>query len=118
MMPQGFPFSCALKVLCEGGSVEFSFRAGGVSVDEGGGSQLTVYEPGRIYQPEVATGDAYERQTAYFVDCVRRTAPRRARRSEDARLAVQSLQCGAPVARNRRSRVAGLTNTTGLDASS
>ncbi len=89
LMPASFPFSCGLRVLCEGGSVEFSFRAGGVSVEMGGGSQLIVYEPGRSYQPEVPAGDAYERQTAYFVDCVRNQhAPTRAT-AESGRLAVQ-----------------------------
>ena len=35
-MPEGYPFTAALKVLCEGGVVEFMFRAGGVSVEMDG----------------------------------------------------------------------------------
>ncbi|MBL8580744.1 MAG: Gfo/Idh/MocA family oxidoreductase, partial [Rhizobiaceae bacterium] len=50
MMPKDYPFSCGLSVLCEGGKVEFGFKAGGVSVEMGGGSQLVVYEPGKSYR--------------------------------------------------------------------
>ena len=46
-MPEGYPFSCSLRVICEGGVAEFSFRAGGVSVEMGGGSSLMVYEAGK-----------------------------------------------------------------------
>jgi predicted dehydrogenase len=70
-MPEGYPFSCGLKVLCEGGLVEFSFRAGGVSVEMGGGSSLMVHEAGKAYPLEPKPGDAYDNQIAYFVDCVR-----------------------------------------------
>jgi hypothetical protein len=47
-MPEGYPFTAALKVLREGGVVEFMFRAGGVSVEMGGTSSLVVYEPCKI----------------------------------------------------------------------
>ena len=46
-MPEGYPFTAALKVLCEGGVVEFTFRTGGVSVEMGGANSLVVYEPGK-----------------------------------------------------------------------
>jgi predicted dehydrogenase len=89
MMPKDFPFSCGLRVLCEGGSLEFRFQAGGVSVEMGGGSQLLVYEPGRAYQPEVPAGDAYQKQIAYFVECIRENrVPVRAT-PEAGRLAVK-----------------------------
>ena len=70
-MPEGYPFTAALKVLCEGGVVEFMFRAGGVSVEMGGGNSLVVYEPGKSYALDAKPGDAYENQASYFVDCVR-----------------------------------------------
>ncbi|MEP7291242.1 MAG: Gfo/Idh/MocA family oxidoreductase [Chloroflexota bacterium] len=104
MMPTGYPFSCALKVLCEGGSLEFGFRAGGVSVEQGGGSQLTVYEAGRSYHPSVEPGDGYQRQTAYFVECVQNNSAPARSSAAGARLAVnvanaarQSLETGAVV---------------------
>jgi len=104
MMPSDYPFTCALKVLCEGGVAEFMFRAGGVSVEMGGGSRLTIYEPKRAYQPSVQPGDLYERQTAYFADCVRELRPPMTGTPEQARVAVKmanaartSLETGAVV---------------------
>jgi predicted dehydrogenase len=89
MQPSDYPFTMTLKVLCERGAVEFSFKAGGVSVEMGGGTQLRVYEPGRAYTLPSETGDAYERQVAYFCDCVRNNrAPERGT-PEQARLAVE-----------------------------
>ena len=105
MMPKDYPFSCSMSVLCEGGKVAFNFSAGGVSVEMGGGSQLVVYEPGRSYRPDVQQGDPYERQTAYFVDCVRNNRPPVRSGSVGGRLGVkmanaarQSMETGAVVA--------------------
>ena len=69
-MPPGYPFTMTLQVLCESGRVEFGFRAGGVSVEMGGGASLTAYAEDKAYSLESEAGDAYERQIAYFVDCV------------------------------------------------
>lgn len=105
MMPAGYPFSMALKVLCQGGMVEFAFRAGGVSVEMGGGSALTVYEAGKSYALEAPGGDAYEAQVAYFVDCVRNKHAIKIGTPQQARAAVvlsnatrKSLETGSVVA--------------------
>lgn len=37
LLPAGYPFSMSLSVLCEKGRVEYHFKAGGVSVEEGSG---------------------------------------------------------------------------------
>jgi predicted dehydrogenase len=104
-MPNGYPFTAALKVLCEGGTAEFLFRAGGVSVEQGGGSTLLVYEPGKAYPLKPKPGDAYENQIAYFVDCVNKGKMPVLGTPEQARLAVavadaarQSLETGKVVA--------------------
>jgi predicted dehydrogenase len=95
-LPEGYPFTMALKVLCERGTVEYTFRAGGVSVEMGGGSTLTAYEPGRAFQPEAAGpgGDAYEAQIAYFVGCVRDGRMPEIGAPDQARLAVQMANAG------------------------
>jgi UDP-N-acetylglucosamine 3-dehydrogenase len=87
-MPPGYPFTAALKVLCEGGVVEFVFRAGGVSVEMGGGASLIVHEPGRSYPLTPKPGDAYDNEVAYFVDCVRKDIHLEFGTPEQARLAV------------------------------
>lgn len=103
-MPQGYPFTAALKVLCEGGTVEFLFRAGGVSVEMGGGATLIVHEGGGSYPLTPAPGDPYENQVAYFVDCVRKGIKPELGTPEQARLAVatadaarRSLESGSVV---------------------
>jgi predicted dehydrogenase len=104
-MPKGYPFTAALKVLCEGGVIEFLFRAEGESVEMGGGNSLIVYEPGRKSALDAKPGDAYENQAAYFVDCVRKGALPTIGTPAQARLAVltaeaarQSLETGTVVA--------------------
>lgn len=103
-MPEGYPFTAELKVLCEGGAVEFSFRAGGSSVEMGGGSSLVVHEAGKAYPLTAKPGDAYENQAAYFVDCLRKDIKPGLGTPEQARLAVvtadaarASLESGAVV---------------------
>jgi predicted dehydrogenase len=89
-MPQGYPFTSAMKVLCEGGVVEFLFRAGGVSVEMGGGSSLMVHEAGKAYPLTPKPGDSYDNQVAYFVDCVRKGVKPALGTPEQARLAVST----------------------------
>lgn len=103
-MPQGYPFTATLKVLCEGGVVEYLFRAGGVSVEMGGGSSLMVHEGGKAYALPSPVGDAYESQAAYIVECVRKGVKPVLGTPEQARLAVaaanaarQSLESGMVV---------------------
>lgn len=87
-MPPGYPFTMTLQVLCERGRVEFGFRAGGVSVEMGGGASLMAYEADRAYPLDSEAGDAYERQIAYFVESVRHNRPPELGTPQQARLAV------------------------------
>jgi predicted dehydrogenase len=89
-MPAGYPFTMTLKALCERGSIEYIYRAGGVSVEMGGGeTQLMVYEPGTAYALETNSGDMYENEIAYFVKCVKQNRAPELGTPEQARLAVQ-----------------------------
>jgi predicted dehydrogenase len=101
-MPQGYPFTSTLKMLCEGGVIELMFRAGGESVEMGGGASLTVHEGGTSYALPPKPGDAYDNQAAYFIDCVRNGAKPTLGTLQQARLAVvvanaprRSLESGA-----------------------
>jgi predicted dehydrogenase len=106
MLPQDYPFTMSLKVYCQGGVVEFHSRAGGVSVEMGGGvHSLLVYEPGKSYKLDAPGGDAWEAQIAYFVDCLRNGQPLSHGTPQQARVAVamanaarQSLEGGGVVA--------------------
>ncbi|MCX6048875.1 MAG: Gfo/Idh/MocA family oxidoreductase [Chloroflexi bacterium] len=105
ILPAGYPFSMALKIYCEGGVVEYDYKAGGVSVEMGGGiDSLMVYEPGNSYPLDAPGGDAWEAQIAYFVDCVRNGQAPTLGTPQQARLAVemanaarQSLESGQVV---------------------
>jgi UDP-N-acetylglucosamine 3-dehydrogenase len=101
-MPQGYPFTAAMRVLCESGVVEFMFRAGGVSVEMGGGASLMVHEAGKAYPLTAKPGDAYDNQASYFVDCMRKGIKPTLGTPEQARIAVatanaarRSLENGA-----------------------
>lgn len=74
LMPEDYPFTMSLWVLCERGSVEFTFRAGGAGVETGdaGGTTLAVYEAGKDPRHlDYKEGDAFEREVDYFVACVK-----------------------------------------------
>ena len=91
LLPADYPFSMSLIVLCEQGRVEYLFKAGGVSVEMGGGiDSLTVYEDGKNYPlpvPDRGT-DAWAAEVAYFVDCIRNQRTLTIGTPEQARLAV------------------------------
>ena len=72
MMPESYPFSSRLEVLCEEGAMEYAFRAGGRSVEMGAGvNELTLFpnegEPLRLAPAQV---DPYAAECAYFVDSI------------------------------------------------
>jgi predicted dehydrogenase len=94
LMPVGYPFYQALKVLCERGSIEYTFRAASARVETNSstGSELVVYPSGApSYPVDTADGDAYENEVAYFVDCVLQSrAPERCT-ADQGRLAIQTV---------------------------
>jgi UDP-N-acetylglucosamine 3-dehydrogenase len=93
MMPDGYPFTMTLWVLCEQGSVEFTFRAGGTGVESGteSGTGLMVYRTGKEPYPlPAAGGDGYEAEVSYFVACVRGDHPPERATAEQGRLAVKT----------------------------
>jgi predicted dehydrogenase len=93
MMPEGYPFTMSLAVLCERGSAEFNFRAGGTGVETGTaeGTSLMVYESGKLPRALPSPGgDAYEAEVAYFIECVRANRLPERGTPEQARLAVQT----------------------------
>lgn len=72
MMPESYPFSSRLEVLCDEGAMEYAFSAGGRSVEMGAGvNELTLYpnegDPLRLSPAQV---DPYAAECAYFVDAI------------------------------------------------
>jgi predicted dehydrogenase len=73
MMPESYPFSSRLEVLCEDGAMEYHFRAGGRSVEMSGGvNELTLFpNEGEPLRLAPAQTDPYAAECAYFIDAVR-----------------------------------------------
>ncbi len=91
MMPESYPFTSVLHVLCEAGALEYTFRAGGRSVEMGQGvNELVLYpndgEPQRI---SVEQRDPYQAECAYFIECIKRGEPASRATPAEARLALQ-----------------------------
>jgi predicted dehydrogenase len=91
MMPESYPFSSTLQVLCERGAIEYHFRAGGRSVEMGQGFNDLILYPadGDPRKLEVAQQDPYAAECAYFVERIRSGTPADRATPRDARLAVQ-----------------------------
>lgn len=91
MMPESYPFTSALHVLCERGSFEYSFRAGGRSVEVDGSVNDLVFYPNEG-EPEklvVSQDDGYYGEVAYFAECIATGAPAARATPADARLALR-----------------------------
>jgi predicted dehydrogenase len=91
MMPESYPFTSVLHVLCEAGAFEFTFRAGGRSVEVGGGVNELRFFP-NDGEPEtltVAQQDPYHGEVAYFAECIANGVPATRGTPEEARLALK-----------------------------
>jgi predicted dehydrogenase len=91
MMPETYPFTSSLQVLCERGAAEYHFQAGGRSVEEGTGVNTLTYYPTEG-SPEVIVCepvDPYHAEIAYFDACVQNNAPAARATLSDAKLALQ-----------------------------
>jgi predicted dehydrogenase len=91
IQPEGYPFTMGLRVTCEGGAIEFTFRAGGVQVDsrDEALSEITIFPEGG--PPEMLPspgGDGYENEIAEFLACIREGRPPINGAPEQGRLAV------------------------------
>jgi predicted dehydrogenase len=73
MMPDSYPFSSRLEVLCEHGALEYAFRAGGRSVEMGAGVNELTYFPSNgdpmLLAPTQT--DPYAAECACFIDLIR-----------------------------------------------
>ena len=92
IMPRDFPFTAGLRVLCEGGVLEYHFRGGGASFEQGQPiSYLLLHEPGQPSQSiHFPPGDGYLNELKYFIRCVEFNTPPDRITPSEARLAVET----------------------------
>lgn len=112
-MPGSYPFSSNIRVLCEDGAAEYTFRATPAAEGEGniGGVDptargLRLYRSG--FEPETVTAEAVDPwapEIAYFVECVEQARQPEEGTGEQARDALRvslaanrSLESGHPEA--------------------
>ena len=109
LMPQDFPFSAGFRVLCEQGSIEYFFRAGGDSFEIGEPqSHVLIFEPGKPPEPaELETRDGYEHELEYFVNCVEQNNEPDYVTAVDARLAVEVALASRKSIENRTIEMIG-----------
>ena len=91
MMPESYPFTSSLQVLCERGALEYNFQAGGRSVEMGTGrNELRLFpNEGDPSQITVEQQDAYTAEVAYWIDCIRAGEPATRATPADARTALR-----------------------------
>ena len=91
MMPESYPFTSSLQVLCETGALEYNFQAGGRSVEMGTGrNDLKIFpNEGDPSQLTIEQADPYAAEVAYWVDCVRSGKPATRATPADARTALK-----------------------------
>jgi len=72
MMPKGFPFQMAFKLLCTDGCAEYRFRVGGqVDQREHAETELAIYRSGEPpAYPAYSHEDRYTAEIAHFLRCV------------------------------------------------
>ncbi len=89
-LPESYPFSSRIEVLCEREALEYDFRAGGRSVEMGAGvNQLTLFpDSGDPQRLQVEQEDPYHAECAWFIDCLRTGKPADRATPADARLAL------------------------------
>jgi predicted dehydrogenase len=90
MMPESYPFTATLEVLCERGALEYHFRAGGRSFEEGEPTSELMYfrdegDPERLL---VEQTDAFYNEVAYFLESVRNGQPATRSTPADALVAL------------------------------
>jgi len=71
LMPEGYPFDVACKVVGSDGYVDYRYFGGQVDERSSATTGLWLYQPGQAPQrPELPTMDSYAAELDYFVRCV------------------------------------------------
>jgi predicted dehydrogenase len=68
--PKPFPFTAGFRIVCEGGVVEWSFRAGKLLEERQSESSLVVYNDDQSREVPFETRDAFLIEWEYFLHCL------------------------------------------------
>lgn len=85
-----FPFTMALRILCEGGTIEWIFRAGKNIEERSQATEVRVYKnDGSIEILEPEKIDAFHAELGYFIDCIKNNKPVKIANFEDGRASLE-----------------------------
>lgn len=85
-----FPFTMALRILCEKGTVEWIFRAGKNIEERGQAANIKIYnKDGSVDTIEAKQTDAFFNELTYFIDCIEKNKPIEKATFEDGRASLE-----------------------------
>ncbi len=85
-----FPFTMALRILCERGTIEWIFRAGKNIEERAQQSNIIIYkENGSVETLEVGQKDSFLVELTYFIDCIENNRTVENATFEDGKNAVE-----------------------------
>ena len=92
-MPDAYPFSTDLRLLCEKGLLEYQFRVKG-NVEERGSadSRLWMITDAGITYPEVPEKDGYLGEIEHFLECVKKGLPSDRVPNSEVRLVMEVVE--------------------------
>ncbi len=97
-----FPFTMAVRILCEKGTVEWTFRAGKNIEERGLAANIKIYgNDGSVETIEAMQSDAFFNELSYFVDCIENNKPIEMATFEDGRMALEFALAAVKSAREQ-----------------
>jgi len=85
-----FPFTMALRILCEKGTVDWLFRAGKNIEERTQAAEIKVYKNDNTIEVlEASKDDAFYLELSYFIDCLENKKPVKIASFEDGRAALE-----------------------------
>jgi len=98
-----FPFTMALRILCEKGTIEWILRAGKNIEERDQKNNLLIYkEDGSIVEPEIEEEDPYFLECKYFIDCIDKNMPIENATFEDGRNALELALAATKAAKDQK----------------
>lgn len=98
-----FPFTMALRILCEKGTIDWILRAGKNIEERSQKMRLQIYkEDGSVEEPEVEEEDPYFLECKYFIDCIEKNRPIENATFEDGRNALELALAATKAAKEQK----------------
>jgi len=96
-----FPFTMALRILCENGTIEWIFRAGKNIEERAQNAEIKVYKnDGSVEILEADKTDAFFLELSYLVDCIENDKPIKNATFEDGRASLELALAAIKSAKN------------------